>query len=103
MPKASILFFSPKPSCFSTSTSTHKLGNRSHSGSAVHGRSWRGSAGTYPYKCGPSVMDAHRIVGGDGTVDEAPLGFPKVFLAELVEDTILIPEFEDRVFALDKR
>ena len=43
----------------------------------------------------PGVVDAHRAVGGDGAVDEAPLLAARVLLAQAIEDPFLVPPRED--------
>src|SRR5262249_30205105 len=44
----------------------------------------------------PGVVDAHRVVGGDGAVEERPARLAGVLGAELVEGVDVLPEFEDR-------
>ncbi len=43
----------------------------------------------------PGVVDAHRVVGRDRPVDEAPALAAAVLLAQLVEDLLLVPPRED--------
>jgi len=44
------------------------------------------------------VVDAHGIVGRDGSVEEAPLRLAGVLGAELLEDLFALPEGEDFAF-----
>jgi hypothetical protein len=46
-------------------------------------------------RAAPRVMDAHRIVGRDRAVDEAPLGPVGVPLPEPLEDSLALPPLED--------
>src|SRR5262249_46092800 len=43
----------------------------------------------------PGVVDAHRVVGRDRTVDERPAGAASVLLDELLERPRLLPESEN--------
>jgi hypothetical protein len=47
-------------------------------------------------------MHPHRVVGGDGAVQKAPVRLPAVLLAELVEDAGRFPEGQNFVFAADE-
>ena len=46
-------------------------------------------------RAAPGVVDAHRVVGGDRPVDEAPALAASVLLAELFEGTLLVPPGQD--------
>ena len=50
----------------------------------------------------PGVVNAHGVVGGDGTVEEAPARFAGVESAAFVEDAVLVPEREDGPFQARK-
>lgn len=47
----------------------------------------------------PCVVDTHGIIGGDGSVEEAPARFGGVLATEFLEGLAGIPEVEDVVFA----
>src|SRR5262249_42362843 len=44
----------------------------------------------------PGVVDAHRVVGGDGAVEEGPADAARVLLAEGLEGPCAVPELEHR-------
>ncbi len=46
----------------------------------------------------PGVVDAHRVVGGDGAVEEGPARAVLVLFAQGVEGPRLVPELEDAAF-----
>src|SRR6478609_7965633 len=50
----------------------------------------------------PGVVDAHRVVGGDRTVEEAPAGPAGVLRAEALERPPLAPLGEDLVLLGDE-
>src|SRR5207245_3262091 len=43
----------------------------------------------------PGMMNTHRIVGGDGTVQEGPLGLALISLAEFVKSVGALPKFQN--------
>ena len=43
----------------------------------------------------PGVVDAHRVVGGDGAVEEAPPRLPAVEVSPLGENAVLVPELQN--------
>ena len=50
----------------------------------------------------PGVVDAHRVVGGDGAVEEAPRRLARILLPQSGEDVLLGPEAKHVVLAADK-
>jgi len=71
MPKSRISRFGAEPSSFPPPLRPRGPGNRSRSGSAARGRSWRGSAGTCPHER-PRHGGRPWIVGGNGPSEERP-------------------------------
>ena len=47
----------------------------------------------------PGVMDPHRVVGGDGAVEETPRFAAAILVAQFVEDPLVAPKREYGVFA----
>src|SRR5438552_685524 len=43
----------------------------------------------------PGMMNAHRIVGGDGTVKERPLRLAVIFLTKFVKGVGALPKFQN--------
>ena len=43
----------------------------------------------------PGMVDAHRVVGGDGPVEERPARLAAVLRAKLLENLGVVPELED--------
>ena len=50
----------------------------------------------------PGVMDAHRVVGGDRPVEEAPVGSARVLRSQPGERPALLPEAQDLVLLGDQ-
>ena len=53
-------------------------------------------------RAAPGMVNAHRVVGGDGTVEKAPTFATCVFSSQLLKRLLLKPEFQDGMFAGDK-
>ncbi len=53
-------------------------------------------------RAAPGMVNAHRVVGGDGTVEKAPTFATCVFSSQLLKRLLLKPEFQYGMFAGDK-
>ncbi len=47
----------------------------------------------------PGVMDSHGVIGGDGTVEKAPMLATSVLSSQLLKCLLLKPEFQNGMFA----
>src|SRR5262245_27379568 len=44
----------------------------------------------------PGMMHTHRVIGGNGPIQKRPARLAAIFLAQLIENAFLVPEFKNR-------